>query len=46
MFRKVTGADVNGSAIESDDTSKWGVTWETSIRRKAKLEASAPGRTS
>ena len=28
MFRKVTGADVNGSAIETDDTSKWGVTWK------------------
>ena len=28
MFRKVTGADENGSAIETDDTSKWGVTWK------------------
>ena len=36
MFRKVTGADANGSAIESADTSDWGVTWsqETGISAK------------
>ena len=27
MFRKVTGADKNGSAIESADPSDWGVTY-------------------
>ena len=42
MFRKVTGADVNGSAIETDDTSKWGVTWKEVSDEKAKLEAAAP----
>ena len=42
MFRKVTGADSNGSAIESDDTSKWGVTWKQASDEKAKLEAAAP----
>ena len=42
MFRKVTGADVNGSAIESSDTSKWGVTWKQVSDEKAKLEAAAP----
>ena len=42
MFRKVTGADVNGSAIETDDTSKWGVTWKQVSDEKAKLEAAAP----
>ena len=42
MFRKVTGADANGSAIESDDTSKWGVTWKQVSDEKAKLEAAAP----
>ena len=42
MFRKVTGADVNGSAIESADTSKWGVTWKQASDEKAKLEAAAP----
>ena len=42
MFRKVTGADANGSAIETDDTSKWGVTWKQVSDEKAKLEAAAP----
>ena len=42
MFRKITGADVNGSAIETDDTSKWGVTWKQASDEKAKLEAAAP----
>ena len=42
MFRKVTGADENGSAIETDDTSKWGVTWKQVSDEKAKLEAAAP----
>ena len=42
MFRKITGADENGSAIESDDTSKWGVTWKQVSDEKAKLEATAP----
>ena len=42
MFRKITGADENGSAIETDDTSKWGVTWKQVSDEKAKLEAAAP----
>ena len=42
MFRKITGADENGSAIESADTSKWGVTWKQVSDEKAKLEAAAP----
>ena len=42
MFRKVTGADENGSAIESADTSKWGVTWKQVSDVKAKLEAASP----
>ena len=42
MFRKVTGADENGSAIESADTSKWGVTCKQVSDEKAKLEAAAP----
>ena len=34
MFRKVTGADSNGSAIESDDPKDFGTTWsEKSIYR-------------
>ena len=27
MFRKVTGVNANGSAIESDNSADWGVTW-------------------
>ena len=42
MFRKITGADENGSSIETDDTSKWGVTWKQVSDEKAKLEAAAP----
>ena len=42
MFRKITGATSDGSAIESDDTSKWGVTWKQVSDEKAKLEAAAP----
>ena len=42
MFRKVTGADANGSAIESDDTSKWGVTWKQVSDKMAEIEAAAP----
>ena len=42
MFRKVTGADANGSAIESDDTSKWGVTWKQVSDKMAEIDAAAP----
>ena len=28
MFRKVTGADSNGSAIDSSDPKDWGTTWK------------------
>ena len=42
MFRKVTGADANGSAIESDDTSKWGVTWKQVSDKMAEINAAAP----
>tara|TARA_B100000073_G_scaffold339038_1_gene336914 strand:+ start:275 stop:688 length:414 start_codon:yes stop_codon:yes gene_type:complete len=42
MFRKVTGATADGTAIETDDTSKWGVTWKQVSDEKAKLEAAAP----
>ena len=36
MFRKVTGADSNGSAIESSKPSDWGTTWSAV---KAKSDA-------
>ena len=42
MFRKVTGADANGSAIESDNPSEWGVTWKQVSDEKTKLDAAAP----
>ena len=38
MFRKVTGADVNGSAIESDDTSKWGVHGQVSDEKANRID--------
>ena len=42
MFRKVTGADENGSAIETDDTSKWGVTWKQISDKMTTIDAAAP----
>ena len=42
MFRKVTGADANGSAIETDDTSKWGVTWKQISDKMTAIDAAAP----
>ena len=42
MFRKVTGADANGSAIETADTSKWGVTWKQVSDKMAEIDAAAP----
>ena len=42
MFRKVTGADTNGSAIESADTSKWGVTWKQVSDKMTAIDAAAP----
>ena len=42
MFRKVTGADVNGTAIETDDTSKWGVTWKQVSDKMTDIDAAAP----
>ena len=42
MFRKVTGADDNGTAIESDDPADWGVTWEQVSTKQAELAAAQP----
>ena len=44
MFRKVTGADANGTAVESDDTSTWGVTWTQVSTKKDELVAAEPMR--
>ena len=37
-FRKVTGEDSNGSAILTDDESKFGVTWSQIKTKKTELE--------
>mgnify|MGYP003133788102 CR=1 FL=1 len=37
-FKKVTGEDSNGSAILSDDESKFGVTWSEIKEKKTELE--------
>ena len=37
-FKKVTGEDKNGSAILSDDQSKFGVTWSEITTKKTELE--------
>ena len=42
MFRKVIGADENGSAIETSDTSKWGVTWKQVSDKMAEIDKAAP----
>ena len=42
MFRKDTGADESGTAIETADTSKWGVTWKQVSDKMATIEAAAP----
>ena len=42
MFAKVTGADANGSAIESQSPSDWGTTWSAVSAKKAELIAAEP----
>ena len=42
MFRKVTGADANGSAIESANPSDWGVTWTQVSAKQTELTAAEP----
>jgi len=42
MFRKVTGADANGSAIESANSADWGVTWTEVSTKQAELTAAEP----
>jgi hypothetical protein len=44
MFRKVIGADANGSAIESADLSDWGVTWSQVSAKKTELVNAEPMR--
>ena len=42
MFAKVTGADANGSAIESSDPSDWGTTWSAVSVKQTELTAAEP----
>ena len=42
MFRKVTGADSSGSAIESSDPKDWGVTWKQVSDKMKEIDAAAP----
>ena len=44
MFRKVTGADKNGSAIESADPKDWGVTYAQVASEKTLLQSREPMR--
>ena len=42
MFRKVTGADANGSAIESSDPADFGTDWATVSAKVTELTAAEP----
>lgn len=42
MFRKVTGADSNGSAIESDDVADFGTTWTAISAKMTEIDNAAP----
>ena len=44
MFRKVTGANSNGSAIESDKPSDFGTTWKAVSDKKTELVNAEPMR--
>ena len=42
MFRKITGEDANGSAIESSDPDDFGVTWAQVSAKLTELNAAEP----
>ena len=42
MFRKVTGADANGSAIESSDPADFGTDWANVSAKVTELTAAEP----
>ena len=42
MFSKVTGADANGSAIESKNPADWGATWAEIKAKMDELTAAEP----
>lgn len=42
MFRKVTGSDANGTAIESSNPSDFGTTWAAVVAKRDELIAAEP----
>ena len=42
MFRKITGSADDGTAIESDNSSDWGVTWTQVETKQSELTAAEP----
>ena len=42
MFRKVTGSDANGTAIESSNPDDWGTTWAAVSAKRDELIAAQP----
>lgn len=42
MFAKVTGADANGTAVESSDPADWGTTWAAVVAKRDALIAEEP----
>ena len=42
MFAKVTGADANGTAIESSNPADFGTTWATVVAKRDELIAAQP----
>ena len=42
MFRKVTGSDDNGTAIESDNSADWDITWSQVETKQSELTAAEP----
>ena len=42
MFRKVTGSDSSGSAIESSYPTEWGVTWKQLSDKMKAMDDAAP----
>ena len=42
MYAKVTGADANGSAIESSNEADWGTTWEAVVAKRDALITAEP----
>ena len=42
MYRRVIGADGNGSAIESNDPDDWGTTWSAIDAKMTEIDNAAP----